>query len=884
MVSGGTYPDEVSWTVVQSGNTLASGGPNSIGYFSINTPGCVLVPEGNQLLQLFDSMNNGWNSAFYSITNSANAVVASGTLSSGSYGQVMLALPDDCYTVNVTNGSNPSQVSWSITGSSGSLASGYTGAASLYVGTPTCAEGVYRVVMNDSSGDGWEGGEWTITGTLNVEYGNGTLYDGFTGIETLSLPPDCYTMQIYGGSYPLEITWSLVEVISGITIISGTGNSGYVSFEIGNAPCQNDFVLNEGEFSIELYNSNDLYGQISIINTYGEEVYFTIFNTPDYSFDIITLPMGCYTFQFSTTASSATYIMQGWNGLYKNGSVVSNNYFAFCHEGITRGCMDATACNFNSGATIDDGSCCYGVCTHVQMQDVGPANFNWSLFREGDLVTKHKGAFDGVACFDPSCIYIISMNDPTGQAGGGAHLTLSDAVTGMVFSEAEMNTGLGYSERIGVGYRTGCTDMTATNYDPLAVCDNETCCYENPVTFSISLLGSGNNGSVYIYTLDEVFVDLVNMPNGYFSEKDLCLAAGCYKFQFHWPANVYNVTVTQGDTELLNLTYVQNQQWYEFCVEDLDAGCMDDSSCNYDETVVIDNAGCCAANCMNFSFDYQLHNISSDLYWELFDSTGTKIFGAEADGNLDLCLPDGCYTLHRENVVSSNSNFVVTHLNTGEIATSGFMNYQNVNFNFCMYNRLGCMDVNACNYDAEATSDDGSCCFNTCAKLYLIDFGNDGWEGASILLKNVHGSLFSGTLAEGDSLVIDLCLDSGCYGVEVYGAWDGESLWQLKQGDNIIASGTPAALTSFTIGIPTPGCTDPLAYNFSNDANCDDCSCDYTCKADFNNDSVVSVGDFLILLAYFDCQENCCRWDLTYNADIDVQDVLLFTSAFGVCP
>ena len=56
-------------------------------------------------LNMFDSFGDGWNGAVYTLTNSAGAAVASGTLPTGSFGTAVLCLAPGCYYMNVTAGS-----------------------------------------------------------------------------------------------------------------------------------------------------------------------------------------------------------------------------------------------------------------------------------------------------------------------------------------------------------------------------------------------------------------------------------------------------------------------------------------------------------------------------------------------------------------------------------------------------------------------------------------------------------------------------------------------------------------------------------------------------------------------------------------------------------
>ena len=78
----------------------------------------------------------------------------------------------------------------------------------------------------------------------------------------------------------------------------------------------------------------------------------------------------------------------------------------------------------------------------------------------------------------------------------------------------------------------------------------------------------------------------------------------------------------------------------------------------------------------------------------------------------------------------------------------------------------GCTDAAASNYNADATEDDGSCCFGNVMSLNLFDSFGDGWSWAG----DFGGVILDGDSTEfdgGSSLVIPLCLDTGCYTAEI---------------------------------------------------------------------------------------------------------------------
>jgi hypothetical protein len=143
----------------------------------------------------------------------------------------------------------------------------------------------------------------------------------------------------------------------------------------------------------------------------------------------------------------------------------------------------------------------------------------------------------------------------------------------------------------------------------------------------------------------------------------------------------------------------------------------------------------------------------------------------------------------------------------------------------------GCTDETACNYNALANLDDGSCEFESC----------QGCTDASACNYDA-----SATVDDGTCLQLDACGVCG--------------------GDDSSCS----------------GCTDPEAENFDPAAIVDDGSCEFApnCPEDLNNDGQITVADILELLADFGCTSECGA-DLNGDGATNVNDILQILAAFG---
>jgi hypothetical protein len=153
----------------------------------------------------------------------------------------------------------------------------------------------------------------------------------------------------------------------------------------------------------------------------------------------------------------------------------------------------------------------------------------------------------------------------------------------------------------------------------------------------------------------------------------------------------------------------------------------------------------------------------------------------------------------------------------------------------------GCTDASACNYNPDATEEDGSCTYPGCIDDTACNYNSDaGCDDGSCT--------YPGCM---DDTACNYNSDAGCD--------DGTCTY--------------------------PGCTDPIATNYNALAGCDDGSCQYTtCTGDLNNDGAVNVGDILLFGAQFGCTSGCGTGDLNNDTAVNIGDLLLLTGAYGsVC-
>ncbi|HIG32728.1 MAG TPA: hypothetical protein EYQ09_04755, partial [Flavobacteriales bacterium] len=228
--------------------------------------------------------------------------------------------------------------------------------------------------------------------------------------------------------------------------------------------------------------------------------------------EIMTGVVGANAYTFSWDNGASTEDISGLSaGAYCVTVTDCNGCVAgpFCSTIIiagTPGCMDSTASNYNSNATIDDGSCLYPGCTDSSAANYDPtANIDdgscnycfdndvtitvgggswmsevgWSLVDGSGVTVASGGApFTGIFCLADDC-YTMDMTDSYGDGWNGSTYSIDDNNTGTNYGTGGLTAGMSAgSDQVSIGAACGvygCTDSTATNYDPLANIDDGSC-------------------------------------------------------------------------------------------------------------------------------------------------------------------------------------------------------------------------------------------------------------------------------------------------------------------------------------------------------------------------------------------------------------------------
>ena len=278
-----------------------------------------------------------------------------------------------------------------------------------------------------------------------------------------------------------------------------------------------------------------------------------------------------------------------------------------------------------------------------------------------------------------------------------------------------------------------------------------------------------------------------------------------------------------------------------------DVGCTDPDACNYEPNALVDD-GSCIINGSVITFVLLTDNYPAETTWNITDASGSIVLeGGPYDGSQTtytstVCLGPGCYTLTVNDSYGDGlqhngviGDYTLTNESgtvLAEMIEGGDFGSQAVH-EFCLEEEIveGCANANACNYNAAATDDNGSCVYAS---------GCDNCSGAT------DGS---GSVVDGDT-----DNDGVCDAEEIPGC-------QEEGACNYDPEATDAAACEFA------------ADGFDCDGN------PLSCAEDINGNGTVEVSDVLLLLSDFGCTSDCT--DVDGDGAVSVADILLLLAAFG---
>ena len=367
--------------------------------------------------------------------------------------------------------------------------------------------------------------------------------------------------------------------------------------------------------------------------------------------------------------------------LFNNGSQEDVSRVEFSINGSTGGgsnslcgCMDTTACNYDSEAVYDNETCNFDSCTGCT--SVFACNYD-------SEATIDNGSCDFVSCIVFGCVDPNSCNyDPEADYDDGS-CTYADFpydCDGECVNDAD---GDGLCDEFEI---PGCTDSLACNYASGATEEDGSCNYvtcagcTSPVACNFDPSASIDDGSC----------DFIS-----------CIVFGCTDTL----ACNYDTDADydDGSCDYADFPY----DCYGECVNDIDGdgicneyeipGCTDTNACNYSSSATDENGSCEYISCLVFGcMDTEACNYNAEAQFDDGTCVYIQVGFCDCDGNqldaLGVCGGDCAADVDSDGVCDSDEIY-------------------------------GCDDSMACNYDSIATENDGTCDYCSCS-----DAGTEGYS------------------------------------------------------------------------------------------------------------------------------------------------------------
>jgi hypothetical protein len=517
-----------------------------------------------------------------------------------------------------------------------------------------------------------------------------------------------------------------------------------------------------------------------------------------------------------------------------------------CDANEVSGCTDSAACNYDENATDDDSSCASndalgvcggscaadvdgdGICDDVDnCMDTAACNYNDASNEACESLSCAGCTVDSACNYDDSatisidtCLYATNCDSCSGETDGTGTVVDGDSDDDGTCDGDEVN---------------GCTDNTASNFNPLATEDDGSCI--------VSIPGC------------HVPIDCNYNPN--FTTADPTMCSPQYGGSTPCSGGLMGSPTPLGMITLCDNVYACNYGEEGACEYTSCVGCTNEAGCDYDaDNIYSTNCDYTCYGCTNAAAD----NYNSENPATIDDgscvvsgctTSGACNYSAEAtndDGSCEVtscvgcndtaaCNYDASVTLN-EPISCVYPSGVCDTCSGASDGTGVIVDGDSDDDGVCDADEVsGCTDSDACNYNSSATDDDSSCLYtDACGECggSGIDTDNDGTCDSEEIAGCMNSAACNYNPQATDDSGCDFASCVGCMDTAACNFDASATLNQLldcvypEAGyDCAGACNNDTDSDGICDEFEVSGCDDAEACNYDADATEDDGSCTY---------------------------------------------------------